>query len=244
MKLKLMVLSLFVFLLGVPALVSAQGNTQGRGRGAWNQRDNRNNRNNQDCDDRDNDDDDYRNTNNGRNGSSNISRLNSSIQSVRDLSSDFRDRLDTALDNSRLDDRREEDRINKVANDFKNKADDLKDRFNNGRDLNRSQNEARDLLRLGEELDNFLSRNRLDRQVQNDWNQIARNLEVIGDAYGYDFYASNSNGGYNNGRNNGGYNNGNSRNTNNNNRNNGNNNGNNGRWRNLPNVVSNGRWPF
>lgn len=243
MKLKLMVLSLFVFLLGVPALVSAQGNTQGRGRGTWNQRDNRNNRNNQDCDDRD---DDYRNTNNGRNGSSNTNRLNSSIQSVRDLSRDFQDRLDTALDNSRLDDRREEDRINKVANDFKNKADDLKDRFNNGRDLNRSQNEARDLLRLGEELDNFLSRNRLDRQVQNDWNQIARNLEVIGDAYGYDFYAGNNNNRnrdddyYGNNRN------GNNRNTNTSNTNNRNTNtrNSNGGWRNLPNVVSNGRWPF
>jgi hypothetical protein len=217
-------------------LVSAQVGAQGRGRGPWNQRDNRNNRNNRDCDDRDYDydDDDYRNTGYGRNGNYNLSRLQSSIQSVRDQSRTFQDRLDNALDNSRYDDRQEEDRVNQIAKDFRNKADDLKDRFGNGRDsrnLDRSQNEARELLRLGEQLDNFLSRNWLDRQVQNDWNQIARNLEVIADAYGYDFYARN--GGYR--RNDDDYY-GNNRNRNRRN--------NNGGWRSIPNVIGSSRWPF
>jgi hypothetical protein len=239
MKLKLTVLGLFVLLLGAPVLVSAQVGTQGRGRGPWNQRDNRNNRNNQDCDDRDYDDDDYRNTGYGR-GGYNTNDLRNSIQRVRDLSRDFQGRLDNALDNSRFNDRDQEDRINQVAKDFKNKADDLKDRFNNGRDLSRSQNEARELLRLGNELDNFLSRNRLDRQVQNDWNQIARNLDVIADAYGYDSYAGNGRYGsrdddyYGNNRRNGNNRNGNNRNAN----------TRNGGWRNLPNIIGNGRWPF
>lgn len=218
---KLMALGLFVFLLGLPALASAQVGTQGRGRGPWNQRDNR--RNN-DCDDRDYRNGDYRNGNYGYNSA----QLRSSVRQLKELSKTFQRHLDDALDNSRYDDRDIEDRINQTARDFRDAASRLESRYDNGRDLNRSANEAREVIRLGEQLDSFVARNRLDRQVQNDWYRISDELEVIADAYGYDYYADNGN--YNR--------------NNRNNRNTRTTRTNNGGWRNLPNVIGSSRWPF
>ena len=110
--------------------------------------------------------------------------LRDSIRRVKDRSDDFRDHLDSALDHSRYDRSRREDRINDVARDFENAADRLKDRFGDGRDLNRSYNEAQRLLQIGVRIDQFMSRNRLDGRVVSDWAQIRQDLRVIANAYG------------------------------------------------------------
>jgi hypothetical protein len=110
--------------------------------------------------------------------------LRDSIRRVRDRSDDFRDHLDSALDRSRVDDTRREDRINDIARDFERAAQRLDDRFDNGRDLNRSSNEARRLLEIGSRINQFMSRSRLDGRVQSDWAQIRADLRVIANAYG------------------------------------------------------------
>lgn len=118
--------------------------------------------------------------------------LRDSIRRVRDRSDDFRDHLDRALDRSRIDDTRREDRINDVAREFERAAERLDDRFDNGRDLSRSTNEARRLLEIGARINQLMSRSRLDGRVQSDWAQIRQDLRVIANAYG--------NYSYNNGR--------------------------------------------
>jgi hypothetical protein len=136
---------------------------------------------------------DYRrnNGNYGRYGYDNRG-LRDSIRRVKDRSDDFRDHLDSALDRSRYDDTRREDRINNIAREFEQAADRLKDRFDDGRDLNRSAGEAHRLLQIASRIDQFMSRNRLDGRVVSDWAQIRQDLRVIANAYGY-------NGGYNGG---------------------------------------------
>jgi hypothetical protein len=119
--------------------------------------------------------------------------LRDSIRRVRDRSDDFRNHLDSALDRSRIDDTRREDRINEVAREFERAANRLNDRFDNGRDLSRSANEARQLLEIGARIDRLMQRSRLNGRVQSDWAQIRQDLRVIASAYG--------NYGYNNGRN-------------------------------------------
>ncbi|HEV2912023.1 MAG TPA: hypothetical protein VGX92_01795 [Pyrinomonadaceae bacterium] len=114
--------------------------------------------------------------------------LRDSIRRVKDRSDDFRDHLDSALDHSRYDDSRREDRINDVAREFENAADRLKDRFDDGRDLNRSAGEAQRLLQIGSRIDHFMSRNRLDGRVTSDWAQIRQDLRVIAYAYGNNGY--------------------------------------------------------
>ncbi|HYY55792.1 MAG TPA: hypothetical protein VE842_00600 [Pyrinomonadaceae bacterium] len=118
--------------------------------------------------------------------------LRDSIRRVKDRSDDFRDHLDSALDHSRYDDTRREDRINDVAREFEQAANRLEDRFDDGRDLNRSAGEAQRLLQIGSRIDNFMSRNRLDGRVVSDWAQIRQDLRVIASAYGNSGY----NGGY------------------------------------------------
>jgi hypothetical protein len=111
--------------------------------------------------------------------------LRDSIRRVRDRSDDFRNHLDRALDRSRIDDTRREDRINDIAAEFERAAIRLDNRFDNGRDLNRSHNEARHLLEVGARIDQLMARTRFrDGRVQSVWAQIRQDLRVIANAYG------------------------------------------------------------
>ncbi len=130
---------------------------------------------------------------NGR-GNDNYYRSNvrDAIQRVEKRSDNFENRIDRALDRSRYDGTRREERINNVADQFEKAADRLKDRYDDGRNLSRTEGEVRQLLQLASRLDSFLSRNRIDSRLQSDWNQIRQDLNVIANAY-------NINRGYNDG---------------------------------------------
>ena len=163
-------LAVFTFsllVLGLPSFASAQ----------WGNRD------------RDRDDDYYgrnRDDDYARNrGGYNNGYLNSAVKRLRNDSRNFERRLDRELDRSRIDGRNREDYINRLARDFRVAAERLENRYDNGRDLNRSQNEARQVLNLGEQLDRELRRARIGYNVQNDWNRISQDLRVIADAYRY-----------------------------------------------------------
>lgn len=119
--------------------------------------------------------------------------LRDAARRLKDRSRDFQRHLDSALDHSRYDDSRREDRINEMAEDFRDAANDFKNRIDDGRNLDRASNEAQRLLRLGSQLDNFVSRARLDSRTYSDWSQIRQDLRLIADVYGY------RSGGYNNG---------------------------------------------
>ncbi len=112
-------------------------------------------------------------------------RLRDSVKRLNNLSGDFQRHLDSALDRSRYDDSQREDRINDVAQDFRNAADELKDRYDDGKNLNRSSGEARRVLQLGSQLDSFVRRNQLDGRVQSDWSRIRQELNVVANAYGF-----------------------------------------------------------
>lgn len=155
--------SLLVF--GLPTFATAQ----------W--RDNRdddyrNNRNNR------NDDDYYRNNRNNRN-------LQSTIKNLKNRSNQFERRIDRELDRSRYDDRNREDRINQLARDFANAAENLDDQYDNRGDYNRSADEAQRVLQLGNQLDRVISRARLSGNVQSEWSRIRQDLSILASAYNY-----------------------------------------------------------
>lgn len=129
--------------------------------------------------------------------------LRDSVRRVKDRSNDFKKHIDSALDHSRYDGRRREDRINEEARDFQNAADRLKDRYNDGRNLNNSTEDARRLVQLGSRIDKFISRNPLDSRTTSDWAAIRQDLNVIANAYG--FRMSDFDGVYNRPNDNGGY---------------------------------------
>ena len=118
--------------------------------------------------------------------------MRSTVVNLKNRSKRFEKTLDRALDRSRYDDRRREDNVNQLAENFKHAAEHLEDEYDNRRDYRDSADEARQVLQYGAQLDRAISRLRLDRNVQNEWSQIRSDLQTLASAY---------NNNYNNGRN-------------------------------------------
>ncbi len=136
---------------------------------------------------------DRNNRNNDRYGNNNNynRNLRATVVNLKNRSKRFERTLDRALDRSRYDDRRREDNVNQLAENFSRAANDLEDEYDNRRDYRDSADEARRVIQYGSQLDRAVSRLRLDRNVQREWSQIRRDLQTLSSAY---------NSGYNNGR--------------------------------------------
>src|SRR5215213_10484402 len=79
--------------------------------------------------------------------------LRDSVNRLDRLSKDFERDMDRALDRSRVNGSRQEDRINDQVHQFRDAVGDLKSQVGNGRDLNRSADEARRVFQEGQQLD-------------------------------------------------------------------------------------------
>lgn len=160
--------------LFLPVIASAQGNYDPWGRDRDYRRD------------RGYGNDDYYGGRNDRYG------VRESARRLKDYAHQLQRDLDHALDHSREDGTRHEDRLNAIAQQFRDAASDLKDRVGNGRDLNRSSNEARRVLDLGQRLERRIEHHFDDYRIRSDWERVSQELRVIANAYG-------SNRGYDNG---------------------------------------------
>lgn len=127
-----------------------------------------------------------RNDNNGRYDER---HLRDSIHRLDRLAKEFEKDLDRALDRSRTDGTRREDNLNNQARQFRNAVGNLKSRYGNGRDLNRSRNEAQRVLQEAQQLDRIAATRRIgDNEVASDWGQIRQELRTISNAYGLSSY--------------------------------------------------------
>ena len=109
--------------------------------------------------------------------------LRDSVQRLDRLAKDFERDMDRALDHSRTNGTRREDDINNQVHQFRRSVSDLKSRVGNGRDLNRSENEARRVLQEADDLDRFARRG-FDGRTSSEWSQIQQELRYISSAYG------------------------------------------------------------
>jgi translation initiation factor 3 subunit A len=112
-----------------------------------------------------------------------------SVHRLDRMAKDFEREMDRALDRSRANGTDREDRINHQVHQFRDAVGDLKSRVGNGRDLDRSADEARRVFQEAQQIDRVTRR--LDGRTSSQWNQIQRELEFLGDAYGFRY-----NGGY------------------------------------------------
>jgi hypothetical protein len=112
-----------------------------------------------------------------------------SVHRLDRLAKDFERDMDRALDRSRANGTDREDRINDQVHQFRDAVGDLKSRVGNGRDLNRSADEARRVFQEAQGIDRVTRR--FDNRVASRWNSIQRELEFLGDVYGFRY-----NGGY------------------------------------------------
>jgi hypothetical protein len=117
--------------------------------------------------------------------------LRDSVHRLDRLSKDFEKNIDRALDRSRSNGSQREDRINNQVHQFRDAVGDLKSRVGNGRDLNRSTDEARRVLQEGQQLDRIARPRWYDGGLSSQWSQIQRELRFISEVYGFRY-----NGGY------------------------------------------------
>ena len=108
--------------------------------------------------------------------------LRDSVHRLDRLSKDFERDMDRVLDRSRANGSSQEDRINDQIHQFRDAVGDLKSRVGNGRDLNRSADEARRVLTEAQQLDRVARR--FDGRGSQ-WSQIQQELRYIASAYGF-----------------------------------------------------------
>lgn len=100
------------------------------------------------------------------------------------LAKDFERDMDRSLDRSRANGTRREDAINDLVHDFRRAAGDFKSRVGNGRDLNRSYNEAYRVVQLGDAVERQARPRWFDSRLASEWSQIRRELQTIENIYG------------------------------------------------------------
>ncbi|HSD46077.1 MAG TPA: hypothetical protein VLB87_05620 [Pyrinomonadaceae bacterium] len=108
-----------------------------------------------------------------------------SVHRLDRLAKDFEKNMDRALDRSRANGSSREDRINNQVHQFRDAVGDLKSRVGNGRDLNRSADEARRVLQEGQQLDRIAGSRWFDGRMASQWSAIERELRFISDVYGF-----------------------------------------------------------
>jgi hypothetical protein len=108
-----------------------------------------------------------------------------SVHRLDRLAKNFEKDMDRALDRSRANGSSREDRINSQVHQFRDAVGDLKSRVGNGRDLNRSADEARRVLQEGQQLDRVARPRWFDSRLASEWSAIQRELRFISDVYGF-----------------------------------------------------------
>lgn len=167
----LTIISAVLFTFCLPGLAAAQRNDPWqRDRNRDDRRDDRRDRR------RDRNDDYY--------GNYDPRTLRDVAERVKDRSRSLERNVDRFLDNSRVDGTRREDRINDEVKEFRQAADRFRSRVNDGRDLNRSRQEAQNLLRAADRNERLLGRLRVDSRTYADWREIKQDLRTIASIYG------------------------------------------------------------
>lgn len=92
----------------------------------------------------------------------------------------FRNSMDAAIDRSRIDGTRREDRINEFIQDFDNAVEQLRSRF-----ASRTETVAdvEAVLNVATRIDRFMQRNRLTTNAQNDWIAMRTDVSQLAAAY-------------------------------------------------------------
>lgn len=75
-------------------------------------------------------------------------------------------------------------RLEDLADRFRKATDDLADEYGNGRNLNNSRDEARRVLDIGNQIENEMRNLRGGRNLERQWSNIRRDLNVVADVYG------------------------------------------------------------
>ena len=92
----------------------------------------------------------------------------------------FRSSLKSALNHSRLDHSKAEDRINDFVKGFEEASERLKHKYN---DEHSASAEVEEVLKRAARIDDFMSMHRLSPRAESDWAALRKNLDALAEAY-------------------------------------------------------------
>jgi hypothetical protein len=99
---------------------------------------------------------------------------------IESRSAQFRRSLYAALDQSRIDGTRREDNINEFVKNFENETRNLRDRFNQRRDV---ASDVSAVLTQAASIDRFMARQRLASTAEQDWSALRSDLDALARYY-------------------------------------------------------------
>jgi hypothetical protein len=92
----------------------------------------------------------------------------------------FRGSLKHAMNNSRLDGTKREDRINDFVKDFTEATERLKHRYG---DKRTASSDVEEVLNRAARIDDFMTRHQLSPKAESDWAALRANLDSLAEAY-------------------------------------------------------------
>lgn len=107
-------------------------------------------------------------------------QVRSLIERIKRNADQFRQRVDDALDHSRMDGTQAEDNINQFVKDFAQATDRLDDRYS---DKQTAAASVEAVLQRTVAIDNFLWRHRLTPRAQTAWRSLRNDLQQLAQAY-------------------------------------------------------------
>jgi hypothetical protein len=112
--------------------------------------------------------------------------LDAGVRRLAYQSKIFQWNLESELNRSRLDGTLREKRANQLTASFNQAAETLHSLYAVGRNVDNSASEAANVLRLGNELDEFMSRAPVSRSTSQSWDSISCELSSLEAAYDLD----------------------------------------------------------
>lgn len=98
------------------------------------------------------------------------------LDRIADKADRFRRSFDRALDNSNLEGRDREDKLNETVSEFRSQTRRVRDRFKDGE---RVRDDIKQMLSDANRIDTIVRRIRLDREAQNDWLSLRSDLDRL-----------------------------------------------------------------
>lgn len=107
-------------------------------------------------------------------------QLRGLISRIESKTNNYKNSMDNSLDNSNINNSNTEDSINSYIGNFEDATDRLKDRFNSRQSTG---SDASEVLNRARFIDQFMSRNRMNRSVQNQWSSLRTDLNTLASYY-------------------------------------------------------------
>ena len=120
---------------------------------------------------------------NNRWGNTNKRAIENLVRRVEQRTDSFVRQFDRALDNSRVDGTRREDRLNDLARELERATNQLRRGFDRSDSLQENRDEVERCISIASRIDRAVSRGRIGSGVQNTWRNLRSELNALARAY-------------------------------------------------------------